>query len=74
MIFFLYSLEVTGTYLEPSRTFMEFFFCENSKPLTIFVKALHDGILTEFYINLRRIAQSLFRTQSNIYDGAFLQK
>ena len=65
---FVYSSQTTEAYLEPNRTFTKDFFCENSKSLTIFVKAFHHRIC------LRDIAQSLFRTQLNIYDRTFLQK
>ena len=70
---FLYSLQGREAYLEPSRIFMMELFYKNSKSLTIFVK-ISTINLTEFQIRLRYIAQSLFRTQLNIYDGAFLQK
>ena len=42
---FGYSLQVTEVYLQPSGTFMMELFCKNSKPLTIFAKALHHRLL-----------------------------
>ena len=43
---FIYSLQVTEAYLQPSRTFMMELFWKNSKLLTIFAKALHHRLLT----------------------------
>ena len=46
--FFLYSLQGTQAYLEPSQMFIMEFLCENIKLLTIFVKKFHHRFLTEF--------------------------
>ena len=43
---FLYSLQATEAYLQPSRTFMMELFCKNSKLLAISAKALHHRPLT----------------------------